>query len=196
MDFLSQRQHGPPQDDVEAQGASHSNGATYPAGTPGHTGDFLGDSSGQASSGATAAGDHIKFGEYRMKQPAKSSDLNEYEALDRFITNFDQERRASLASGLSKKKAPVKWWQFWKPMDADPDDGLSAADIGKPPEAWLETDIHHGLTSAQVDERRRRYGWNELTAEQENMFAKILSYFQGPILYGKFMGRYPLVAAE
>ncbi|KAI6089288.1 plasma-membrane proton-e [Hypoxylon rubiginosum] len=184
MDFLSQRNHGPPADDVEAQGASHSNGASYPTGNPGHTGEHLGDSSGQASSGATAgAGDHIKFGDYRMKQPAKSSDLNEYEALDRFITNFDQERRASLASGLSKKKNPVKWWQFWKPMDADPDDGLPASDVGKPPEAWLETDIHHGLTSAQVEERRRRFGYNELTAETENMFAKILSYFQGPILY-------------
>ncbi|KAI0172465.1 plasma-membrane proton-e [Hypoxylon sp. FL1284] len=181
MDFLSsQRPHGTPADDVEAQGASHSNGASYGPENPGHTGEHLDpDTAGQASGG----GDHIKFGDYRMKQPAKSSELNEYEALDRFITNFDQERRASLASAQTKKKKPVKWWQFWKPMDAGPEDGLSASEIGKPPEAWLETDIHQGLSSAQVDERRRRYGWNELTAETENMFAKILSYFQGPILY-------------
>lgn len=182
MDFLSQRQHGAPaDDDVEAQGIRHSNGANYsngensggsPGPNPGHNGAHVGDN-----------GEHIKFGDYRMKPPA--SELNEYEALDRFITNHDQERRASLASGISKTRKQPKWWQFWKSAEGDAEDGPASSEIGKPPESWLQTDIHAGLTGAQVDERRRRYGWNELTAEKENMFAKILSYFQGPILYGE-----------
>ncbi|KAI1392140.1 plasma-membrane proton-e [Hypoxylon trugodes] len=175
MDFLSQQrqQAGPAADDVEAQGARHSNGAGYEGGEqqgteqpPGHTGE------------------HIKFGDYRLKEPPKSSDLNEYEALDRFITNFDAERRASLASGISKQRKKPKWWQFWKSSEGEiVEPEREPGEIGKPPESWLETDIQHGLTTAQVEERRRRFGWNELMAEKENMFAKVLSYFQGPILY-------------
>lgn len=52
------------------------------------------------------------------------------------------------------------------------------------PEEWLNTDIKQGLTSAEVEERRKKAGWNELTTERENMFLKFLGYFRGPILYG------------
>ncbi|KAI0894103.1 plasma-membrane proton-e [Annulohypoxylon nitens] len=188
MDFLShQREHGAPaEDDVEAQGASHSNGANYL--TEQHGGGQAAESSGlggEPSGEPTGekASDHIKFGDFRLNVPAKSSDLNEYEALDRYITTFDAERRASLASGMSKRRKQPKWWQFWKSRDGELEDETPASEVGKPPDSWLETDIRSGLTAAQVEERRRRFGWNELMAEKENMFAKILSYFQGPILY-------------
>ncbi|KAI2466457.1 plasma-membrane proton-e [Annulohypoxylon bovei var. microspora] len=177
MDYLShQREHGgPAEDDVEAQGASHSNGTNYQSEQ--HGGGQIAEHSGNPSS------EHIKFGEFRMKEPVKSSDLNEYEALDRFITTFDVERRASLASGVSKRRKQPKWWQFWKSRDGELEDEPQPTEVGKPPDSWLETEIQYGLTAAQVEERRRRFGWNELMAEKENMFAKILSYFQGPILY-------------
>lgn len=200
MDFLTQQRHGDSvaPDDVEAQGASHSNGASYPteqAGGEAGAGQSTGLSPEAAAaaggnnsrqSGAGQSGEHIRFGEYRLKEPPKSSDLNEYDALDRFITNFDQERRASLASamGSGKRKLP-KWWQFWKSSEGEGVEGQQPTDIGKPPDSWLDTDIHTGITTAQVEERRRRFGYNELTAEKENMFAKILGYFQGPILYGE-----------
>ncbi|KAI1101494.1 plasma-membrane proton-e [Jackrogersella minutella] len=173
MDFLAhQRQHGSPaDDDIEAQGASHFNGVNYPTEEPGD--EHIAESSEE----------HVKFGDYRLKEPVKSSDLNEYEALDRFITNFDVERRASLASGTGKRRKSPKWWQFWKSKEGGIDDESEPADVGKPPGAWLETDIQHGLSNAQVEERRKRFGWNELMAEKENMFAKVFSYFQGPILY-------------
>ena len=45
----------------------------------------------------------------------------------------------------------------------------------------------HGLTNADVELRRKKVGMNELVTEKENMFLKFLSYFQGPILYGKFV---------
>ncbi|KAI1662444.1 hypothetical protein F4813DRAFT_385158 [Daldinia decipiens] len=76
-----------------------------------------------------------------------------------------------------------RWWQFWKSSEGEPEPGPEPTDIGKPPDSWLDTDIQTGLSSAQVEEHRRRYNWNELVAEKENMFAKVLSYFQGPILY-------------
>lgn len=52
------------------------------------------------------------------------------------------------------------------------------------PDDWLITDIREGLSSEEVNNRRRRSGWNELVSEKENPIAKVLSYFQGPILYG------------
>ncbi|KAI0476550.1 hypothetical protein GGR56DRAFT_643303 [Xylariaceae sp. FL0804] len=120
-----------------------------------------------------------------MKEPTKSSDMGEYEQLDRYITNFDVERRASMASsmgGMGKKKQK-KWWQFWKSSAGEPDVAPDPAQVGKPPEAWLETHPLQGIPSSAVEERRRRFGWNELTAEKENTLAKLLGFFTGPILY-------------
>ncbi|KAJ5948985.1 ATPase P-type K/Mg/Cd/Cu/Zn/Na/Ca/Na/H-transporter [Penicillium verhagenii] len=51
------------------------------------------------------------------------------------------------------------------------------------PDDWLITDIREGLSSDEVNTRRRRSGWNELSSEKENPIAKVLSYFRGPILY-------------
>ena len=52
------------------------------------------------------------------------------------------------------------------------------------PQEWLVTDIRKGLSESDVSERRKTAGFNELAVEKENLFAKFLSYFQGPILYG------------
>lgn len=62
--------------------------------------------------------------------------------------------------------------------------GGSGADF-ETPDDWLTTDMKAGLKSHDVETRRRRTGWNELTTEKENLFLKFLSYFTGPILYGK-----------
>lgn len=90
-----------------------------------------------------------------------------------------------MATGSGRSHKKPRWWQFWKSSVGEPEAAPpQPAERGKPPEAWLETDIRRGLTRAEVEERRSRFGWNELTAEKENMFQKVLSYFQGPILYG------------
>lgn len=107
-------------------------------------------------------------------------DLDEYEKLDRFITTFDAG--GGHQAEIEEEKEVVPWWKIWKSTD-----DANVDFDGKPPAAWLETDIHHGITSNEVVERRRRFGWNELTAEKENQFRKFLSFFQGPILYGKFV---------
>lgn len=74
-------------------------------------------------------------------------------------------------------------WAFWR-------SGTSAqatsTDPGVVPDDWLNADIHQGLSSSDIEPRRKRLGWNEITTEKENMFLKFLGYFTGPILYGTF----------
>lgn len=113
-----------------------------------------------------------------------AKDLDEYEKLDRFITTFDAG--GGHHAEIEEEKEVVPWWKIWKSTD-----DANVDFDGKPPPGWLETDIHHGITTNEVAERRRRFGWNELTAEKENQFRKFLSFFQGPILYGKFVATEP-----
>lgn len=110
-------------------------------------------------------------------------ELGEFEALDRFITTFDASGHHG-AHDEEKAHKPSPWWKFWK-SDEGEDDYANHENAGKPPPAWLETDIRQGVNSNDVAERRRRFGWNELTAEKENQLRKFLSFFQGPILYGE-----------
>ncbi|KAL2849917.1 hypothetical protein BJY01DRAFT_245713 [Aspergillus pseudoustus] len=51
------------------------------------------------------------------------------------------------------------------------------------PDAWLYTDIREGLSDSDVTHRRNAVGFNELASEKQNPFAKVISYFRGPILY-------------
>jgi len=69
-----------------------------------------------------------------------------------------------------------KWYQFGK--KAATVDGLYET----PPE-WLQTDWKQGLSTMEVELRRKKIGFNELTTEKENMFLTFFSYFRGPILY-------------
>lgn len=37
------------------------------------------------------------------------------------------------------------------------------------PTDWLNTDMKEGLNAVEVERRRKHSGWNELSAEKENM---------------------------
>lgn len=120
-------------------------------------------------------------------------DEGEYANLIRFISTYRDRRFSKAPSQVSgddvadatqQKKLP-----FWKRWFTH---GSGAGELYQVPEEWLNTDIKTGLTSAEVEERRRKTGWNELTTEKENMFLKFLGYFQGPILYGKCSRRVSL----
>ncbi|KAK9900179.1 plasma-membrane proton-e [Cystobasidium minutum MCA 4210] len=99
------------------------------------------------------------------------------------------ERKAHPAGvnedGSYEKKKRV-WYAPWKTRtvkydrngEVIPHDGAKQT-----PEDWLETDIQQGLTDAQVEERRKIMGWNELESSKENLFLKFFTFFQGPILY-------------
>ncbi|KAK8059050.1 PMA1-H+-transporting P-type ATPase, partial [Apiospora phragmitis] len=110
-------------------------------------------------------------------------DLPEYEALQRSIINYDAERRASVASQAGAPLQSKKWWQFCKSSPAPVQPAHPVIKEGQPPSSWLETNIRQGIASHDIETRRKPFGWNELTAEKENMFAKFLGFFQRPIRY-------------
>ena len=100
------------------------------------------------------------------------------------------------ASGTMNEKAPAGGEEEEEDIDAliaelesedgeaDEEDeaqpGMSARPI---PEELLNTDTRKGLTHAEVIERRRRYGLNQMAEEKENLIKKFLMYFVGPIQF-------------
>ena len=107
--------------------------------------------------------------------------LDEYSALNRYISTARDGRRGSTSSagGISAKKAKKPWWKFWGGKGDTVEEGFVC------PDDWLETDIRSGLRGSDIDARRKRTGWNELTTEKTNFFIQFIGYFRGPILYGK-----------
>lgn len=67
-----------------------------------------------------------------------------------------------------------------EPEDDDPVTGNSARPV---PEELLNTDTRIGLTSAVVEQRRKKYGLNQMREEKENLLLKFLMYFVGPIQF-------------
>jgi H+-transporting ATPase len=51
------------------------------------------------------------------------------------------------------------------------------------PEELLQTDTRTGLTEAEVTQRRKKYGLNQMKEEKENLVLKFLGYFIGPIQF-------------
>jgi len=109
----------------------------------------------------------------------------EYANLVKYIATYRDGRRKSTASSVGVEAAddePKKpWWKFW----ARRNKGGSAQGEFEIPDEWTVTEIRQGLPDSEIENRRRKTGWNELTTEKENMFLKFLSYFTGPILYGE-----------
>lgn len=93
----------------------------------------------------------------------------EYINLVKYISTYrDGRRRSSVAvsaDGDIIDDTPKRpWWAFWRTSKKAGDDGVFEV-----PEEWLLTDIRQGLRESDVDIRRRRAGFNELTTEKENM---------------------------
>ena len=66
------------------------------------------------------------------------------------------------------------------PEEEDTATGHSARPI---PDELLNTDTRIGLTSAVVEQRRKKYGLNQMREEKENLILKFLMYFVGPIQF-------------
>jgi H+-transporting ATPase len=106
--------------------------------------------------------------------------LDEYGKLVKYVSTYrDSGATAEDTPGVEEQRV---WYAPWKKRKVH----VRQVDDRAPkfPDEWLITDIREGLSSEEVNTRRRRSGWNELVSEKENPIAKILSYFQGPILYG------------
>lgn len=114
---------------------------------------------------------------------AHNEDLGEYAALERYISTYRDERDTKGTEDVTEIPQKRRWWKFWKSSVRTPQ--MDAGRKDTIPDSWFATDIHAGLDSSAVEERRKLSGWNELTAESENLFVKFLTFFTGPILYGK-----------
>ncbi|KAI5852219.1 hypothetical protein BZA05DRAFT_39028 [Tricharina praecox] len=66
---------------------------------------------------------------------------------------------------------------------AEDDEAVAGSSARPVPEDLLQTDTRIGLTSAEVEQRRRKYGLNQMKEEKENMILKFLMYFVGPIQF-------------
>lgn len=113
------------------------------------------------------------------------SNLDEYGKLVKYVSTFKDDGAASAEQGEVAEKRI--WYAPWKKRKVHVK--RLEGETGKFPDDWTMTDIREGLSTEEVPLRRRRAGWNELTSEKENPIAKILSYFQGPILYGEYSSR-------
>jgi H+-transporting ATPase len=120
----------------------------------------------------------------RISRASLSGDwnsLDEYGKLVKYVSTFRESDAQDQEGGeVAEKRVWYAPWKKRKVRVKKVED-----EIGKFPDEWTMTDIRKGLSSDEVPVRRRRAGWNELTSEKENPIAKILSYFRGPILYGK-----------
>ncbi|RDW60080.1 plasma membrane ATPase-2 [Coleophoma crateriformis] len=107
----------------------------------------------------------------------EKDDLGEYGTLLRYISQYKDGRRASMSIAAEELDQPKKR-HFWQKKAGE----ASGADFDTPA-GWLDTDMKQGLSERDVEARRKKTGWNELTTEKENLFLKFLGFFTGPILY-------------
>lgn len=114
--------------------------------------------------------------------------LDEYAALQKFITTY-RDPKAAAAEGEGEEEhevAKAPWYAPWKKNKGGP-----TGDATVPP-AWLEADIQTGISDSEVQSRRKKFGFNEIATEKENLFLKFLGFFQGPVLYSMYHRMYHL----
>lgn len=116
-------------------------------------------------------GDHSRHAE-------NDGNLDEYSALNRYISTARDGRRGSTSSAGARSVQEKKksGFAFWKKNTEE--DGAFVC-----PDEWLDTDMRTGLASSEIEHRRKKGGWNELTTEKTNFFVQFIGYFRGPILY-------------
>ncbi|KAI6092795.1 plasma-membrane proton-e [Hypoxylon rubiginosum] len=69
-------------------------------------------------------------------------------------------------------------------FDEEEEEGAQNAGQGRViPEEMLQTDTRVGLTDAEVVNRRRKYGLNQMKEEKENLILKFFGFFVGPIQF-------------
>ncbi|KAI9933286.1 hypothetical protein ASPWEDRAFT_114988 [Aspergillus wentii DTO 134E9] len=105
------------------------------------------------------------------------ANLDEYGKLVKYVSTYREPGKGDEEEEEEMKRL---WYAPWKKRKVrirrrDQERGF--------PDEWRLTDIRKGLNSGDIPIRRRQVGWNELVSEKENPFAKVLSYFRGPILY-------------
>ncbi|KAL2001297.1 hypothetical protein VTN02DRAFT_1939 [Thermoascus thermophilus] len=134
----------------------------------------------QSSSGGDVERPQSRRVSRQSTQSAQEQNLDEYTRLVRYVSTYREPTEVEKEAEEEGKLVRV-WYAPWKKKRVRPK--AAADERAQYPEEWLLTDIKQGLSSEEVQIRRRRSGWNELVSEKENPIAKFLSYFRGPILY-------------
>lgn len=116
--------------------------------------------------------------EYRQEQPAPSypppgKDVDDGEEEDEDIDALIEE--------LESQDANID------PEDEEVQQPGGAKPI---PEDMLQTDTRVGLTSSEVQARKKRFGLNQMKEEKENLILKFLGYFIGPIQFVMEVSQY------
>ena len=91
------------------------------------------------------------------------------------ITPFQEESEESLDCLIDELEAED---------GNEPDDDattLRAGEIRPFPPSLLETKVDEGLNDAEVNARRKKYGWNRMKEQKRNHFLKFISFFNGPV---------------
>lgn len=104
-----------------------------------------------------------------VNAPAGGVMNEEYTNLVRFISTHRDGRRKSTASELGIDDEPVKtpWWAPWRRRGKKKGADGAAFEV---PDDWLDTELRQGLPTTEVESRRKKTGWNELTTEKENLY--------------------------
>ena len=110
-------------------------------------------------------------------------DVDEYTGLVRFISTYRDPRAMQTNDDNDEEDVDQRiWYMPWKTRTVRrPKKNEKGGKAWRVPDDWLLTELRQGLTDAEVEKRRQKAGWNELTSEKENMLLKFVSYFMGPI---------------
>lgn len=115
---------------------------------------------------------------------APSNANEEYSALIDFIRSQKGNSGEDEAQDETHIEKRRNWLTPWKTTEVRVNKMGEVEEVAaKVPASWLETDMIHGISDAEVQKRRQAFGWNELESPSENLFLKFLGFFKGPILY-------------
>ncbi len=105
-------------------------------------------------------------------------------SLVRYVDTYRDANAEVGEEDFSQQNEKRPWWAFWRGGKT----GYTEASLTdfETPTDWLNTDIRDGLSSMEVERRRKYTGWNELSTEKENMLLKFIGFFRGPVLYGSY----------
>ena len=67
--------------------------------------------------------------------------------------------------------------------EAEEEEETGVGDTPPISEDFLGTSTRTGLTDAEVQQRRKKFGLNQMKEEKENLLLKFLGYFVGPIQF-------------
>lgn len=68
-------------------------------------------------------------------------------------------------------------------IDNEEEENVQPGGARTVPEEMLQTSTRTGLSTAEVQNRRKKYGMNQMKEEKENLILKFLGFFIGPIQF-------------